>query len=79
MVKDTGVGMTKEQLEQATESISATEKREQPLEQGEGRGLGLDLCLKICEQIGGFITLSSEIGKGTIAQFVFNAKSAKAT
>jgi len=62
-VKDTGIGMTPEQLERAFT----------PFEQAEvftsrlfgGTGLGLSICKELCEMMGGTIQVSSEKDRGT--------------
>jgi signal transduction histidine kinase len=62
-VSDTGIGMTPEQ----------TEKLFQPFSQAEasmtrkygGTGLGLEITRRICEILGGDITVKSELGLGS--------------
>ena len=69
-VEDEGIGMTKEHMA----------KLFQPFEQGDGRinrqfggtGLGLVICKRIVEFMGGTIWVESELGKGT--RFVFSIK-----
>ncbi|MCC3586048.1 MAG: MASE1 domain-containing protein [Microcoleus sp. PH2017_29_MFU_D_A] len=62
-VKDTGIGMSSEQLvrifEPFTQADSSTTKR------FGGTGLGLTITKKFCEMMGGDITASSELEKGS--------------
>ena len=63
LVKDTGIGMTPEQQARVFDSfvqadISTTRKFG-------GTGLGLALCKKLCEMMGGTIHADSETGKGS--------------
>jgi CheY-like chemotaxis protein/nitrogen-specific signal transduction histidine kinase len=56
---DTGTGMTPEVLSHAFEPLFTTK----PM--GEGTGLGLAHVRAFCDQAGGTVELSSELGKGT--------------
>ncbi|MEG5042398.1 MULTISPECIES: MASE1 domain-containing protein [unclassified Microcoleus] len=62
-VKDTGIGMSPEQLarifEPFTQADSSTTKKYG------GTGLGLTITKKFCEMMGGDITAFSEVGKGS--------------
>ncbi len=58
-IKDNGKGIPKENLEKIFEPFFTTK----PV--GEGTGLGLSIVYKIIEQHNGFITVDSEVGKGT--------------
>lgn len=56
-VRDTGCGIAPERLEHLFEDFATTKRQ--------GLGLGLAICRKIVEQLGGTIAVSSEVGKGT--------------
>ena len=58
-VRDTGAGMTAEQLEKAFEPFFTTK------EIGKGTGLGLSTTLGIVQNHGGHISIDSESGRGT--------------
>ncbi len=63
-VRDTGIGMTPEQLKKVfqefTQADSSTQK------QFGGTGLGLSISKKFCIMMGGDITVTSESGKGSV-------------
>jgi PAS domain S-box-containing protein len=71
-VVDTGIGMTPEQLKRATEPFFTTK------EPGKGTGLGLSSVASFARQSGGFVTITSEIGKGTCVVFYLPRSSAEA-
>ncbi len=56
-IYDTGCGIPPERLAQVFEDFVTTKRR--------GLGLGLAISKKIVEQLGGQITVASEVGKGT--------------
>jgi PAS domain S-box-containing protein len=62
-VIDTGTGMTPEVLKRAIDPFFTTK------EPGKGTGLGLSSLHSFVRQSGGFVTLASEPGKGTIVNF----------
>lgn len=70
-VQDDGTGMSKEVMEHVFEPFFTTK------EQGKGTGLGLATSFGIIQQLGGWITLDSEIGVGTIFE-IFIPRSAAA-
>ena len=63
-VSDTGIGMTPEQLgklfQAFTQADASTSKKYG------GTGLGLALCRKFSQMIGGDLTVTSEYGQGSV-------------
>jgi two-component system, sporulation sensor kinase B len=57
-ISDTGVGMTKEQIERLGEPYFTTKG-------GRGTGLGMMVVYRIVESMGGTIQIASEVNKGT--------------
>jgi signal transduction histidine kinase len=56
-IGDTGCGIPEERLAEIFEDFATTKRR--------GLGLGLPISKKIVEQLGGQISVASEVGKGT--------------
>ncbi|MBE9187563.1 PAS domain S-box protein [Microcoleus sp. LEGE 07076] len=65
-VQDTGAGITAEEIPQLFEAFVQTKTGK---ESQEGTGLGLAISRQFVQLMGGEITVSSELGKGTIFQF----------
>jgi signal transduction histidine kinase len=65
VVKDTGIGMTKDEIPRAFESFTQIDSKLS--RKFEGTGLGLPLARHLVELHGGTLNLSSEPGIGTIA------------
>jgi PAS domain S-box-containing protein len=59
-IKDTGVGISEEQMEMIFEPFYTTKAAEQ------GTGLGLSITKKILESLGGTVEIKSEVGKGSV-------------
>lgn len=68
-VKDTGIGMTEEQLLHITEPFYRTDKSRSRADGG--TGLGLALCKRIAQAHGTNLEFVSEEGKGTVASITF--------
>ena len=62
-VKDTGIGMTEEQLGKLFHSF--TQADSSTTRQYGGTGLGLAITKQFCEMMGGSIEVTSELGKGS--------------
>jgi len=70
-VKDTGIGMSAEQIPVALEPFRQIES---PMSRhAEGSGLGLSLTKAFIEQHGGTIAIESTLGKGTTVRLAFPA------
>ncbi|OWY69123.1 hybrid sensor histidine kinase/response regulator [cyanobacterium TDX16] len=69
-VADTGVGIAAAEIDKIFEAFVQTETGKQSQQ---GTGLGLSITKKFVELMGGKITVSSEIGKGTVVQFDIQA------
>ncbi len=59
-IKDTGGGISQEQLEMIFEPFYTTKATEK------GTGLGLSITKKIMESLGGTVKIESEVGKGSV-------------
>ncbi len=68
-VKDTGMGMSEDDLEHALEAFEQT-NRLHP-RRHEGTGLGLYLCISFMKLFGGSLEVESEVGKGTTVTLKF--------
>lgn len=62
-VKDTGIGIVKEHLPFLFDQFYRVSRKEDP--KCKGTGLGLSIAKKIIDAHGGFIQVSSELGKGS--------------
>ena len=63
VVTDTGIGMTAEQVSKLFQAFSQAETT--TAAKYGGTGLGLALSRRLCEVMGGTLTLQSEFGKGS--------------
>lgn len=67
-VKDTGIGIKKQDLPAIFDEFSQVDEA-QKVTQHKGTGLGLAICKKIIELQGGHIKAISEVGKGSVFSF----------
>ncbi len=63
VVRDTGIGMTKEELERVFDEFQQANRR--TFREYGGTGLGLSISKKLAERLGGSLTAESEEGKGS--------------
>jgi signal transduction histidine kinase len=63
-VADSGIGMTPEQMAKLFEEFSQAEAT--TARQYGGTGLGLAITRKLCRMMGGDVTVTSEVGKGSV-------------
>ncbi len=68
VIEDTGIGISKEDLEHIFDSFKQAENNNYAQETG--TGLGLSIVKQIIENLGGDIRATSEIGVGTTFQFM---------
>jgi CheY-like chemotaxis protein/anti-sigma regulatory factor (Ser/Thr protein kinase) len=61
-VEDTGIGIPEEQLEAIFEPFTQMKGADRP---SEGAGLGLAICRRLLEIMGGRLTVASEVGTGS--------------
>ncbi len=66
-VSDTGMGIKKEDMEKLFESFQRLDETKN--RNVEGTGLGLNITKNLIEMMGGFITVESEYGKGSVFTF----------
>lgn len=69
LIKDSGVGIAKEDLEKVFEPFFTTKAK--------GTGLGLAVCQQIVHLHGGSIHIKSEKGKGTAVAIILPIKQKK--
>jgi PAS domain S-box-containing protein len=74
-VEDTGFGIAAEELDRLFDPFVQTESGRTSQE---GTGLGLPISQKIIQLMGGEITVSSQLGKGTIFKFDIQTKEVEA-
>ncbi len=67
-IADTGIGMNEEQLQRIFEPF--TQVDESMTRQYEGGGIGLYICKRFCELMGGEIWVKSQNGKGSTFSFI---------
>jgi signal transduction histidine kinase len=63
-VSDTGIGMNAEQLKRLFKAFSQADAS--IAKEYGGTGLGLAITRRLCEAMGGDVTVDSEVGKGTV-------------
>ncbi|MGL5879891.1 MAG: ATP-binding protein, partial [Xenococcaceae cyanobacterium] len=69
-IEDTGAGIAPEEINNLFEAFTQTETGKQSQQ---GTGLGLPISRKFIELMGGEITVSSEVGKGSVFKFNIQA------
>lgn len=69
-IKDTGIGIEEEK--QHTLFQTFTQADTSSTREHSGAGLGLFICKKLCELMGGNISVQSQVGKGSLFQFEVN-------
>ena len=74
-IRDTGVGIAEEELPQLFASFSQAQAGR---EKQEGTGLGLAISRRFVQLMGGDISVTSELGKGTTFQFQIQAQIGRA-
>lgn len=73
-IEDTGIGIAPEEINRLFEAFVQIETDKQSQE---GTGLGLSIGKKFVELMGGRITVSSQVGKGSIFKFNIQARLSK--
>ncbi|MCU4156243.1 transporter substrate-binding domain-containing protein [Carboxylicivirga sp. A043] len=71
-VKDTGIGIPKDKHEEVFKRFSQVENNQ--IKKASGSGLGLTIAHDLIKQLGGFIRLESEVGKGSTFYLVHPLK-----
>lgn len=74
-IEDTGAGIAPSEIDNLFEAFTQTETGRQSQQ---GTGLGLPISKKFVELMGGEITVSSQLGKGTIFKFNIQAQVSEA-
>ncbi|MGL5832269.1 MAG: ATP-binding protein [Waterburya sp.] len=74
-IEDTGAGIAPKEIASLFQTFTQTETGKQSQE---GTGLGLPISKKFVELMGGQITVSSQLGKGTVFKFDIPAQEAEA-
>jgi signal transduction histidine kinase/CheY-like chemotaxis protein len=75
-IEDTGTGIAPSEIDRLFEAFVQTETGKQSQQ---GTGLGLPISKKFVELMGGEITVSSQLGKGTIFKFNIQAQLSEAS
>ena len=73
VISDTGIGMDPETVDRLFEPFSA------PKDISKGKGLGLATVYGIVKQHGGFVNVTSEVGKGTTFRVYFPSSTGRAS
>ncbi|MEO0510527.1 MAG: ATP-binding protein [Verrucomicrobiota bacterium] len=75
LVSDTGLGMEQEDAERLFEPFTQIDSSMS--RQYGGTGLGLAICRRICKRMGGDISLSSQLGRGSTFKIELDVKEVK--
>jgi PAS domain S-box-containing protein len=70
-VTDTGVGIAPEELERVFEPFEQTQSGQR---QGGGTGLGMAISRQLARLLGGDLTVTSQLGEGSVFHFTFVAR-----
>ena len=68
-VTDKGIGMTKEECKNVFKPNWRSQNESSLKLNHQGNGLGLYICMQICNGLGGGIRVHSEVGQGTTFAF----------
>lgn len=74
IVKDTGIGIPKNKIQQALEPFGQIHDTAHAASEVAGTGLGLPLAKAMVELHGGYLTLDSDAGKGTTVRICFPSR-----
>ncbi|MEL7498378.1 MAG: ATP-binding protein [Planctomycetota bacterium] len=69
-IADTGIGMTQEAIEKVFEPFAQADMS--ITRRFGGTGLGLSICKELAEKLGGQVTVSSNVGQGSVFSFQFD-------
>ncbi len=75
-VRDTGIGIPDDRLGQLFDAFTQIDATDGKLRGG--AGLGLAICRRLCEAMGGSIWVESEVGHGSVFHFTLHAESTPA-
>ena len=73
-VRDTGIGIPADALDRVFDRFYQVEKSRQRDGSNRGNGLGLSICKSIVQSHGGTITVSSQVGQGTVFSVLLKLK-----
>ena len=68
-VRDSGIGIPQDKLKEIFEPFSQVDSSHRRA--FEGLGLGLAICKRLCEHMGGYITVETTLGEGSVFLLLF--------